>query len=63
MVRAKDPIGTRGWVIDIPRLKFANANPTVSGVDTDRMLDTPFQALQSPTFGYSLSLQRFEEHV
>lgn len=63
MLRAVDPSGTRGWIIDLPRIKFGNANPSVPGIDQDRMLEVPIQGLRAPALGYTMQLQRFEEHT
>lgn len=57
-----DPtVTTRAYLIDVPRLKFGGGDPTVAGLDTDRMLDTDFQALRHATLGYMLHIQRLEE--
>lgn len=63
MARFTDPAGTKALLYDIPRLKFSSGAPQVSGVDTDRMMEAAFQGLRSPTFGYTLHVQRFEEYL
>lgn len=57
----KDPTGTKALLFDVPRVKFAGGDPTVPGIDTDRVLDTEFQGLRHPVLGYTLQAQRFEE--
>lgn len=58
-----DPtITTRAYLFDLPRIKFGGGDPTVPGLDTDRMLDTDFQALRHATLGYMLHVQRLEEY-
>lgn len=57
-----DPGGTKAYLMDMPRVKFGDGNPTVPGVDTDRMLPTDFQALRHPTLGYTIQIQRLEEY-
>lgn len=59
-VRFTDPAGASGLLLDIPKLKFTDGDPTVSGVDTDRMLVSPIQGLRHTTLGYTIQLQRNE---
>lgn len=59
-VRFTDPAGASGLLVDIPKLKFTDGDPTVSGVDTDRMLVSPIQGLRHPTLNYTIQLQRNE---
>lgn len=54
------PVGTQAYLVDLPRIKYADGNPTVPGIDTDRMLDAKFQALKHATLGYTMSMTRFE---
>jgi hypothetical protein len=55
-----DNTTTRAVLIDIPRIKFSDGNPTVPGIDTDRMLDAKFSGVRHPTLGYTIQCQRFE---
>lgn len=55
-----DPNGNAGYYLDIPQLKFSNGNPTIPGVDTDRMISAPFQGVIHPTLLYTIQIQRQE---
>lgn len=62
-VRFQDDIGTRGFVFDLPRIKYTGGgDPEVSGVDTDRTVQLPMQALEHQ-YGYAMQFQRFEEYA
>lgn len=58
-----DGTGPRGYLFDMPRVKFLEGDPQSGGVDTDRTLSPRYQALRSPTFGYTLHVQRVEEYA
>ncbi len=60
-LRLIDATGTKGLVVDCPRIKLNSGDPSVSGVDTDRMIEPEFQALRHPTLGYTVQFQRIEE--
>jgi hypothetical protein len=51
----------KAYLFDLPRVKFGGGDPTVPGLDTDRMLDTEMTALRHTTLGYMLHVQRLEE--
>ncbi len=57
-----DPGATSGYMFDAPKIKYSDGNPTVPGIDTDRMLNTKYQAVKHPTLGYTLHAQRFEQY-
>jgi hypothetical protein len=57
-----DGTGPRGYVIDLPRIKWLEGDPANTGVDTDRTLAPRFQALRHPTFGYTFNISRMEEY-
>lgn len=61
VLRLLDPNLTRGYIMDIPRIKFEDGSLDIPGVDTDRKLTTPFMGLLHPTLGYTIQLQRIEE--
>lgn len=50
----------RGYLIDIPKIKYAEGNPQNPGIDTDRTIDPGFAAL-AHAYGYAFHLQRFDE--
>ncbi len=50
---------TSAYHSDIPKLKWVDGNPSVTAVDTDRMLDLNYQALKN-TLGFTLQVQRFD---
>lgn len=62
MTAIVDPAGPRGYLLDFPKIKFIEGDPSTPGVDQDRMLDAKFQAVKHPTFGYTYHIQRFEEY-
>jgi len=49
----------RGLLFDLPRIKFTSGSPDVPGGDQDAVLNPGFQALRSPTFGYTVHIQRW----
>lgn len=62
-VRLQDDLGTRGFIFDMPRIKYTGGgDPEVSGVDTDRTVQLPMQALEHE-YGYAMQFQRFEEYA
>lgn len=56
-------VNRQAIVFDLPRIKFQAGNPSVPGVDSDRMFEPTFRALREPTLGYAIHLQRFEEYA
>lgn len=56
-----DNSGSKALLVDIPKLKFGDGNPTVPGVDTDRMIDPKFQGLRHAVLNYMLHIARYEE--
>jgi hypothetical protein len=54
------PNNKRGYLIDIPKIKYSEGNPQNSGLDTDRTIDPGFSAL-AHAYGYAFHLQRFDE--
>jgi len=59
-VQFMDNNGTQALLLDCPKIKFNDGNPTVPGIDTDRMLAARFDAIMHPTLGYTIHAQRFE---
>jgi hypothetical protein len=49
----------RAYVVDLPRLKFADGAPDVSGKNQDVSLDMPYQAIRHQTLGYTMAVYRF----
>lgn len=47
-------------LVDLPKVKLSTGDPTVPGVDQDRMLDMNFRALRHPILGYTIHVQQFE---
>ena len=46
-------------VFDCPYTKYSEGAPSVPGIDQDNTVDLSFQALEDPTLGYQLLIQRF----
>lgn len=59
-LRLVDPGGTAAIVLDLPRIKFTSGDPSVPGIDTDRVLAADYQALRHATLGYTVHYQTFE---
>lgn len=55
--------GKECLLVDLPRIKFSGGDPTVQGVDTDRMVDLGFQATMHPSLGYTVQFQKFEGYT
>ena len=55
-----DDVGREALLVDLPRIKFSSGDPSVTGVDTDRMLDMAFQAYRHPVLGHTIHVQKFE---
>lgn len=53
-----DAVG-RGYVIDMPRVKFTEGGPSVPGRNDDVIAQLAYQALRSEFFGYTTNLCRF----
>jgi hypothetical protein len=49
----------RGFVFDMPRIKFATGAPDVQAKNTDALLSMTYQALRDETLGYMIHVQRF----
>lgn len=58
-----DTVGKESLILDLPRIKFSGGDPTVQGVDTDRMIDLTFQGTAHPTLGYTMQIQIFEGYA
>lgn len=50
-------------VFDAPHTKYSEGAPNVPGIDQDNTVPLSFQALESPTLGYQLLVQRFWDTV
>lgn len=48
-------------LFDFPKVKYASGSPTVPGKNQDTTVSLGYEALYSPTFGYTMSIQRFYE--
>jgi hypothetical protein len=62
LVDATAPVNSRGYVLDMPRIKYSGGNPQTGGIDTDRTIDPGFVSLAHPTLGYAFSVNRLEEY-
>lgn len=49
----------RGFVFDMPRIKFATGSPDVQAKNTDALLSMTYQALRDETLEYMIHVQRF----
>lgn len=49
----------RGLLFDLPRIKFTSGAPDVPGGDADAVLNPAYQALRSPTFGYTIHITKW----
>ena len=49
----------RSVLFDLPRIKFNSGVPQVPGKNQDVVIDTGYQAIRSPTLGYTMHVQRF----
>lgn len=47
-------------LFDFPRIKYTSGNPSVSGKNTDVMVNMGFQAIRDATLGYTIMMQRFD---
>lgn len=50
----------RAMLFDMPRIKFAGGAPDVPGKNQDVTIPATYQAILSPDFGYTISVQRFD---
>jgi len=48
-------------LFDLPRMKYSGGAPTVPGKNQDVTLNAEFQAILSPTYGFTIQIQRFSE--
>jgi len=49
----------RGLLFDLPRIKFTSGAPDVPGGDADAVLNPAYQALRSPTYGYTIHITKW----
>lgn len=61
-IPVSDPGATKALLFDMPKIKLGNGDPSVPGIDTDRMLATDYQALKHTTLGYELQIERLEAY-
>lgn len=47
-------------IFDMPRIKYTSGNPSVSGKNTDVMVNMGFQAIRDATLLYTMMMQRFD---
>lgn len=57
-----DALGN-GYLVDIPKVKFATGGAPVPGVDQDIVQELNFQGLKHATLGYTLHIQKVEGAV